>query len=154
MAYEPMSGQYEKEHRYRFEAKTPAGPHVVFSGNVDVGSNLHGDLEDEDDENYEFHEVILTVGPWWSSLDPKDVVPSVAVSGYDNSDSDDDDQQGHRIEQLTVDTVGGSGIQADEERIRLHFQVWVKGQSSHVTRLAYFVFARGRLLGKGGLGSP
>jgi hypothetical protein len=64
MAYEPVEGQYEQEHRYMFEATNPAGPQVVFSGNVDVGSNLHGDLDDSEDENYEFHEVILTVGPW------------------------------------------------------------------------------------------
>jgi hypothetical protein len=78
----------------------------------------------------------------------------VTVSGYDNSDSDDDDQQGWKIEQLTVGTIGGSGVHANEERIRLHFNVLVKGQSSHVTRLAYFVFARGRVLGSGGLESP
>jgi hypothetical protein len=152
MAYEPIAGQYEKEHRYSFETKDPSGPHVVFSGNVDVGANLHGDPQDDD--QWELHNVILTVGPWWLFLDPKDVVPSVTVSGYQNTNSDEDDQQGWRVEELTVDTIGGDGIHADEERIRLKFNVWVKGQNSNVIRLSYFVFARGRALGKQGLNSP
>jgi len=152
MAYEPFDGQYEKEHRYAFHAQDPSGPHVVFSGNVDVGSNLHGNLND--DSQWEFHDVILTVGPWWLKLDPKEVVPSVTNSGYQNTNSDEDDEQAWRIEALTVDTVGGSGVHANEERIRLKFNVWVKGENSHVIRLSYFVFARGRALGKQGLNSP
>src|SRR4051794_5912243 len=94
-------------------------------------------------------EVILTVGPWLRGV--THVVPSVTINGYRNTDSDDDNAQGWFIDSLTWDAISGTGNHKDEERIRLKFNVHVRGESSQITHLGYFVFARARHMGKDGI---
>ena len=139
---------FEKEHRYQFEAKSPAGPHVVVSGNTwglgTLGTN---------DDTFEDYEVRLIVGPWWK--DVQNVVPFVTINGFMNDDWDEVDAAGWEVTDLTWDTVGGDQApHLDEERIRLKFILRVRGEGSAVIRTAYHFFARGRQLGAEGLGSP
>ncbi|MGI9551862.1 MAG: hypothetical protein ACR2MT_11730 [Aurantibacter sp.] len=149
MAYTPLPGSYEPEHRYQFSAKNPAGVHVVVSGNVLTSDDLRGN-EDETVDNV--HEVHFIVGPWWR--DVNSVVPSVRITGFINSDADIDDEQGWNIRELTWDTVGGTGPNISEERIRLKFKVRVRGEKSIVRNIGYYLIASGRRLGEVGLKSP
>jgi hypothetical protein len=150
MAYEPIPGQYEPEHRYQFTAANPAGPHVIVSGNVLISDDLKGN---EDDSVFNVYDVYLVVGPWWK--DVESVVPSVRIDGFINSNADEDDEQAWNITDLIWDTVGGPpGPNVDEERIRLKFKVGIKGENSIVRYIGYYLIARGRELGKGGLESP
>jgi hypothetical protein len=147
--YEPPPAAYEPEHRYQFEAGSPSGPHVVVSGSV----NMHGALTgNEDEETANNYDVDLLVGPWWRNV--QSVVPSVTITGYSNSNPDEDDYQAWYISALTWDTVGGTGPNVDEERIRLNFKVQIRGEHSGVGRIAYYLFARGRQLGLAGLNAP
>ena len=139
---------WEPEHRHRFEAKDPAGDHVVFSGSV-VLSGLKG----TDDDHFDSYEVRLVVGPWWK--DVASVVPFVSLTMFSQDDWDDVDHGGWSVSDLDWDTIGGPDApSSDEERIRLKFSVGVKGEGTSVHRIAYYVTARGRRLGSGGVKSP
>lgn len=147
---EPDASQYEPEYRYQFEAKDPSGPHVVVQGSVDTEPDiLQGFPLDEFSSEYE---VRLLVGPFWK--DVQAVVPSVTIDGFWNANADEDDEQQWRIHSLTWDTVNEFGPSSDELRIRLKFKVRVQGEYSRVMRIGYYVFARGRKLGEGGLNEP
>lgn len=149
MAYSPLPSDYEPEHRYQFEVNNPAGVHVVLSGNISTRGELPGQ---EDEENFNIHEVHMLVGPWWTAL--RSVVPSVYVNGFENKAADVDDEQGWKIRDLTWDTVGGTGANIDEERIRLKFTLLVKGEESFIRHIGYNLMASGRYLGHKGLNSP
>jgi hypothetical protein len=82
------------------------------------------------------------------------VVPKVTIDGFRNTNADEDDQQKWEIKDLSWDTVGELGPANDELRIRLRANVLVRGQASQVIRLGYYLLARGRRLGQGGLGTP
>lgn len=150
---EPPAQAYEPEHRYQFRAQSPAGPHVVVQGSVDTFLNavglLQGNPDDGQDNEYE---VRLLVGPFWR--DVQAVVPKVTIDGFRNTNADEDDQQKWEIKDLSWDTVGELGPANDELRIRLRANVLVRGQASQVIRLGYYLLARGRRLGQGGLGTP
>ncbi|MGI9546127.1 MAG: hypothetical protein ACR2MM_02730 [Flavobacteriaceae bacterium] len=138
---------WEKEHRYQFAAKSPAGPHVVLSGAV----VLHA--KGEEDDQYTGYDVRIVVGPWWR--DVASVVPFVTIAAFVNDDWDSVDEAGWGISKLEWDTIGGPNTPApDEERIRLKFNLSVKGEGSMVFRIAYQLTARGRRLGVNGLNSP
>ena len=148
MAFSPHPAQFEKEHRMSFRPASPDWIFVVFSGSVGGSLMLGG----EKDDAYTHNEMEIIVGPWWR--DVQSVVPFVAMTGFDNADADDDDEQGWSIEHLTWDTVGGTGPNVDEERIRLKFWVDLKGENSRLTRISYTVTAAGRELGSGGIDAP
>lgn len=150
---EPGPADYEPEHRHRFAAADPAGEHVVVQGSAYFGDQLHGKLDDDEDESDETYDVWLLVGPLWAG-DVQTVVPQVTVNGFYNGDSDDDDQQRWDIRNLTWDTIGELGPNQDEVRIRLRFEVAVRGQSSRVERIGYYLIARARQLGNGGVTAP
>jgi hypothetical protein len=147
MPFVPIPEAFEKEHRLMFEAKNPSGPHVVFSGNVTITA-----LGQEDEDFFNETEVHIEVGPFWK--DVQSVAPFVTISAFNNSNADDDDEQGWAISKLTWDTIGGTGPQIDEERIRLKFVVSAKGENSNAFGIGYYVTARGRELGAGGLMVP
>jgi hypothetical protein len=149
MAFEPIAAAYEKEHRLEFAASDPSGPHVVASGSVNVAAGLKGN---PDEDFYAEYDVYLVVGPWWK--DVRTVVPFVTVNGAFNENIDEDDSFAWNISDLTWDTVGGTGPNIDEERIRLKFKVAAKGENTVISRIAYYLTARGRELGHLGLKSP
>ena len=139
---------YEKEHRFQFAAKSPAGPHVVLSGAVEISGALG--KEDEFSTEYEMR---IVVGPWWSDI--ASVVPFVTIAAFHNDDWDEVNEAGWAVSNLEWDTIGGPDSPApDEERIRLKFLLNVKGVGSSVYRISYQLTARGRMLGVGGLNSP
>jgi hypothetical protein len=146
---EPEPNKFEAEYRYRFDAKSPSGPHVVVQGNVNTEELMIGNEFEEVDNEYELH---LVVGPFWKSVNA--VVPSVTVNGFWNSNADEDDEQKWEIKDLTWDAVSGTGPNIDEERVRLKFTVLLRGENSKITRIGYYLIARGRQLGKGGLDQP
>jgi hypothetical protein len=150
---EPPSQDYEPEHRYQFVAQSPSGPHVVVQGSVDTFLHAVGYIqgnpnEGEDNE----YDVRLEVGPFWR--DVQAVVPKVTIDGFRNTNSDEDDQQKWEIKDLTWDTIGELGASNDELRIRLKMKVLVRGEVSQIIRLGYYLLARGRRLGAGGLNTP
>jgi hypothetical protein len=146
---EPADNAYEKEWRLKFDAKDPSGPHVVVSGNVNIAQLANG----TSDEHFEEYLVHLVVGPYWKSVNQ--VVPLVTVSGFENTNADEDDEEAWWITDLTWDAQSGPpGPNVDEERIRLKFKISVKGENSHVLGVAYQLTARGRELGHQGLNSP
>ena len=131
---EPDASAYEPEWRLQFEAKDPAGAHVVISGRVTMTQQLEPPLGALDmligtsDEKYRTYEVRLRVGPWWQSVAA--VVPFVWVMAFDNSNADEDDEQGWSLEGLSWDIAGGlSEGHGEEARIQLKFQVSVKGEN-------------------------
>ncbi len=139
---------YEKEHRYQFEAKRPAGDHVVLSGATVIRGAVG-----EKDEFFTEYDVRLVVGPWWRHVGS--VVPFVTIAYFQNSDWDEVDEAGWAVSNLVWDTIGGPDSPGpDEERIRLKFTLSVKGIGSTVSRIAYQLTARGRHLGIEGLNSP
>jgi hypothetical protein len=142
-------GTFEPEWRYRFDASSPGGPHVVVSGNGTDWS-----VNGESDEKETEYEVRMVVGPFWGGGGVVSVVPIVVVSRYRNLNSDEDDMQGWSIAELTWDAVSGTGPNSAEERIRLKFKATVQGQYSQLPGFGYYLTARGRQLGAGGLNSP
>ena len=149
MTFTPLPSRFEPEHRYQFEAKSPAGSHVTLSGNVACDNELPGQ---EDEENFNIHTVHLIVGPFVRDL--RAVVPTVFITGFENKAADVDDEQGFKVRDLTWDTVGGTGDHIDEERIRLNFKVLVKGEESFVRHIGYQLMASTRSLGHKGLKKP
>lgn len=149
MALEPPPEAYEPEWRYMFEVSDPAGPHVVLSGNVDVARMLQGNPDEEFWNEDEFY---LTVGPYWGSV--THVVPFVVLNGYFNENADEDDEQGWAVNNLRWDAVSGTGVYDEEERIRLKFNLGLKGENTYSFYIGYQVFARGREIGHDGLGTP
>ncbi len=147
---EPNASQYEPEYRYHFEAQSPSGPHVVVHGSVDTLPDQL--LGDENDQYQKAYEVRLMVGPLWK--DVQAVVPSVTIDGFWNNNADEDDHQWWSIKNLTWDTVNEFGPSHDELRIRLKFIITLSGEHSHIHRLGYNLFARGRALGEGGIDAP
>lgn len=146
----PDASNYEPEYRYQFEAQNPPGPHVVAQGSVNVkGSVLQGVALDELIKTYE---ILLLVGPYWE--DVESVVPKVTIDGFMNTNADEDDEQRWEIDNLSWDTVGGFGPNKDEKRIRLKFDLAIQGEESRIIRLGYYLIARGRRLGAGGLNQP
>jgi hypothetical protein len=148
--YTPASSLYEPEHRYKFTAESPAGPHVVIQGSAGAAEGAL--LGNEDEELANEYEVHLVVGPYWKYVDS--AVPSVTINGFWNSNADEDDQQIWEVLDLQCDLVLGSGPHTGEHRLRLKFKVRVCGENSQIVRLGYYVFARGRELGDGGLNEP
>jgi hypothetical protein len=110
---------------------------------------LKGHENEETDNEYD---VYLLVGPYWKDVEA--VVPSVTIDGFHNDNADEDDEQKWEIKGLTWDTVNEFGPNSDELRIRLKFTVLVRGERSFVIRLGYYLIARGRQLGSGGLNAP
>ena len=140
---------FDEEHRHQFEPKSPSWVHVVASGSAQLGGSVVG----TSDDLYEKYEVQLVVGPWWR--DVQSVVPFVTINGFQQNDWDSVDEAGWWISNLSWDTVGGNqGPHLDEERIRLKFEVRVKGEGSSISKIAYNFTAAGRRLGVKGLGSP
>jgi hypothetical protein len=146
---QPDPNKFEAEYRYRFDAKSPAGPHVVVQGSINTEGLMVGNSFEEIDNEYELH---LVVGPFWR--DVKSVVPSVTVNGFWNSNADEDDEEKWEVKDLTWDAVSGTGPNVDEERVRLKFTVLLRGENSKITRIGYYLFARGRQLGTSGLNAP
>ena len=144
---EPPPGAYESEWRYQFGAETPDGPHVVFSGSCETL-----EVKGTKDDFFEQYEIHLLVGPFWGSV--VSVVPQVVPHWVSNDNADEDDEQGFTVSGLTWDAVSGTGPNVNEERIRLKFFADVKGENSKMFRFGYFVFARGRELGQGGVKEP
>lgn len=139
---------FGKELRHHFVAKSPAGDHVVASGNAQLALTVG-----RSDDEWEEYEVRAVVGPWWR--DVQTVVPYVAINGFHNDDWDEVDAAGWVIRKLTWDTVGGNEApHIDEERIRLKFHLGVKGEESFVMSIGYYFTARGRNLGVKGINSP
>src|SRR5262249_38907735 len=121
----------------------PSWHFCVFSGRITPQYIFVG-LDDE--EKFSHNELHLIVGPWWKDIEA--CVPLVTMNGYDNENSDEDDQQGWYIEKLTWDSVDGPpGPHQNQKRIRLKFWVQVKGEHSHCMSVAYYVTAAGRELG-------
>ena len=50
---EPEPNEFEAEYRYRFDAKSPAGPHVVVQGNVNTEELMIGNEFEGVDNEYE-----------------------------------------------------------------------------------------------------
>lgn len=148
MPYEPLPSYYDNEHRYAFEAKAPAGPHVVVSGRV------HAEALSDSDTTIKTTSMILTLGPWLIGI--SDVVPYVSISEFWNHDADEDDEQAWSISKPQWDTIGPNPKpgQDDEERVRLKFDVGLKGEASRVGYVSYYVFIRARQMGKDGLKFP
>ena len=151
MAVEPPESDYDPEWRLGFEAVNPGGPHVVFSGSARFAQDQSTLLLGTDDDVYTDYDVHLVVGPYFQNV--VSVVPYVTILSYDNEDSDDDDEQGWRIEGLQWDAVSGTGPYVNEERIRLKFKLSLKGENTSIYRIGYYVTARGRNLGHDGLKS-
>ncbi|MDJ0835570.1 MAG: hypothetical protein QNK37_03580 [Acidobacteriota bacterium] len=147
--YEPAESSYEPEYRLQFLTKSPPYPHVVVQGSVNLGTDLMGNDDETIDNEYD---VRLLVGPYWKHL--RNVVPSVTINGYWNSNADEDDQQKWDVWGLTWDTVGEFGANNDELRIRLKFNFRVRGEESRVMRIGYYLIANGRGLGAEGLNIP
>ena len=148
--HQPDSSKYEPEYRMFFIPENPNGAHVVLQGSVDTESmDLKGFPVEEYYTGYEVH---LLVGPFWK--DVQSVVPRVSLDGYMNSNSDEDDEQGWYISDLQWDTVGEVGHSNDELRIRLKFQLSVKGDNTLITRIGYYLTAHGRKIGYNGLNQP
>jgi len=150
--FEPSGSAYEPEHRYRFTVTDPSGPHVVIQGSVTEELPYVTMKGNEDEEWSNEYEVRLLVGPFWKHVGA--VVPNVTINGFYNWNADEDDEQLWEILDLTWDTVNEFGPSHDELRIRLKFKVRVRGARSRVIRIGYYVFARGRGLGEGGVNEP
>jgi hypothetical protein len=146
--YDPPGSYYEPEHRYRFTAPDPAGSHVVIQGSIMANIGW----PPSDDEFVTEYHVHLLVGPYWKHVEA--VVPSVTIALFRNPNADEDDQQYWEILDVDWQLLSGTGAHVGEFRIRLNFKVRVGGENSNVGRISYFVFARGRELGDGGLNEP
>jgi hypothetical protein len=140
------------EHRLAFKPQSPAWDHAVVSGEVNFIDTAPIGVEGTDDDTLTEYEIHLIVGPWWR--DVKVCVPFVTITGFLNTDSDDDDQQMWIIRNLKWTTDGEGAPNAGEVRIRLEFTVGLQGESSWLRWLGYYFTAAGRKLGKGGINAP
>jgi hypothetical protein len=142
------------EHRLRFKPAEPDWEHVVVSGEVDLMTvtfqslTLQGDFDD----STSWYEVHLKVGPWWR--DVRVCVPHVTINGFRNTDADEDDEQEWVIRNLKWTTDGEGAPNPGEVRIRLEFQIGLRGEASWLQWLGYGFTAAGRLLGVGGVTQP
>jgi hypothetical protein len=140
------------EHRLAFKPQSPAWFHAVVSGEVDFINIAPIAVEGTDDDALADYEIHLIVGPWWR--DVKVCVPFVTITGFLNTNSDEDDQQMWIIRDLKWTTDGEGAPNPGEVRIRLEFTVGLQGENSWLRRLGYYLTAAGRLLGKGGINEP
>lgn len=143
------------EHRHAFKVASPSWDHAMVSGEVNF-SDIHTDafwaVQGHEDDVTSMYEVHLKVGPWWK--DVKVCVPTVNINGFKNLDADEDDEQEWIIRDLKWTTDGEGAPHAGEVRIRLEFQVGLRGENSWLQWLGYHFMAAGRSLGTGGVGSP
>ena len=146
---EPAASAFEAEHRGLYQPETEAHVGVIVQGSVDTHAKLIGN---DDDGVIETYDVRLLVGPFWQ--DVKTVVPKVTIDGFKSTNPDEDDFMQWEIMNLTWDTVGEFGPNQNELRIRLNFQVFVRGAHSQIVRFGYYLLASGRRLGEGGLSEP
>ena len=124
------------EHRLRFKPADPAWEHVVVSGEVNLlkPSAENGVLQGHVDNSTSWYEVHLKVGPWWR--DVQVCVPHVTINGFMNSDADEDNEQEWIIRSLKWTTDGEGAPNPGEIRIRLEFEVGLRGESSGSSGLA------------------
>ena len=142
------------EHRHAFKPASPSWDHVVVSGEVDLDNSSAEAvaLQGHSDDDTSFYEVHLKVGPWWR--DVQTCVPQVSIDGYLNHDADEDDQQSWIIRNLKWTTDGEGAPNVGEVRIRLEFEVGLRGEATWLRGLGYGFTAAGRRLGVGGVGQP
>lgn len=142
------------EHRLRFKPADPSWEHVVVSGEVDLyePSTESLALQGFFDDSTSWYEVHLIVGPWWR--DVQVCVPHVTINGFKNSDADEDDEQEWIIRNLKWTTDGEGAPNPGEVRIRLEFQIGLRGEASWLQWLGYGFTAAGRKLGVGGITQP
>ncbi len=124
------------DNRVLFHIDTMA--HMSFTGFAQI--NAPGA---EDEETYMRHDVVVVVGPWWRAV--RQVTPMVTVSAWSHRNSDEDDNSGWAVRNVTWDTVGGTGAHQDHERIRIRFEVLVWGEHARMVALGYYVLGRGLL---------
>lgn len=141
------------EHRLWFVAPDPAWEHVVASGEVDFTNNSLESLilQGHHDHSTSEYKVHLRVGPWWE--DVRVCVPQVAITGFRNTDADEDDEQEWIVRDLRW-TTDGEGSNSGEVRIRLEFMVGLRGGASWLRRLGYHFHAAGRKMGAAGYAQP
>ena len=142
------------EHRLLFKPAEPAWDHVVVSGEVDLvtSSDESFALQGASDDDTAMYEVHLKVGPWWQ--DVRVCVPHVTINGFKNTNADEDDEQEWIIRDLKWTTDGEGAPNPGEVRIRLEFNVGLRGESSFLRWLGYGFTAAGRKLGVGGIFEP
>ena len=150
---EVPAGKMAAEHRHAFRPNTPKWDHVVVSGEADLlGLSPAAKGAIDNDALLLEYEIHLKVGPWWKDVSV--CVPFVTITGYQNKDSDDDDEQAWYITSLKWTTDGEGAPNPGEVRIRLEFVVGVRGSHSWLTRIGYYFTAAGRELGVGGIEKP
>lgn len=148
------------EHRHSFKPVEPAWEHVVASGEVNLKDGAQTDdailtaaaLQGHEDDETSWYEVHLKVGPWWR--DVRVCVPQVTINGFANSNADEDDEQEWIIRNLKWATDGEDAPNPGEVRIRLEFEIGLRGEYSYLNWLGYSFMAAGRRLGAGGLTKP
>lgn len=142
------------EHRHAFRVDSPSWDHVMVSGEVNVADSIveYTTVQGHDDDITSEYEVHLKVGPWWR--DVQVCVPHVVISGFKNTDADEDDEQEWIVRDLKWTTDGEGAPNPGEVRIRLEFKVGLRGEASWLQRLGYEFMAAGRNLGVGGVAVP
>ena len=149
---EPETSAFEGEWRSFYQPEVEAHVGVIVQGSVDTILKLKGN---EDDEITETHDVRLEVGPFWEgTAGVLSVVPKVTIDGFFSTNPDQDDHMLWEVKNLSWDTVGEFGPGQNELRIRLKFQVSIRGEHAQIIRLGYYLLAQGRRLGVGGINEP
>lgn len=115
--------------------------HMTFTGFARVHAT-----GGEDEDVFREYVVEIVVGPWWKAV--RQVTPVVTVSFWSHRESDEDDNSGWAVDNVTWDTRGGTGAQQDQERIQIRCKVSVQGEHARVVTLGYHVHGRG-ILGDG-----
>lgn len=112
--------------------------HMSFTGFAQIHA-----AGGEDEESFREHDVEVVVGPWWRAV--RQVTPMVTVSFWSHRNSDEDDNSGWAVHDVTWDTVGGTGAHLEQEKIQIRCKVSVRGEHARVVALGYHVLGRGLL---------
>lgn len=130
---------YESEYRFKLDSLDNGETIAFISGGV--FAHRYNIIGNSDDDITELYAVSLDIGPYWRKL--TGAVPQVSISGFYNSDSDEDDVQKWRIRGVNWKRYSVSFAGQKATGLRITFILEVNGESSKITKLAYTCVCQG-----------
>lgn len=127
------------EYRFLYTSGTGNSQIVHISGVIKCDpKELIGHEKDQNTQDYL---VVVNVGPWFSKI--QEVIPNISVSGFENTNSDEDNFQRWLTPGISFKIVN-VGPNSDKQ-IQLHISAHVKGQYSCITHFSYQLVVKGQL---------